>query len=140
MNFQTIKWTIIVSIGAYAYWKIFGKNGVLVSIGIAALILFLIYTFQNKLLYIPGSCLWMKIFLKLLILLKTTLRGISILQSIHFLLKMYKLPLQTILESEDGLSDQILQTKYLFIFTKVQELPISLFIFGIPNSISEEFI
>ena len=55
MNFQTIKWTIIISLGAFAYWKIFGRNGVLVSIAIAAIILFLIYTFQNKLLYMPGT-------------------------------------------------------------------------------------
>ena len=55
MNFQTIKWTIILSLIAVAYWKIFGRNGVIVSVCIAALLLFLIYTYQNKLLYMPGN-------------------------------------------------------------------------------------
>ena len=78
MNFQTIKWTAIICAICVAYWKIFGPTGVVVSLVIAALILLLLYTYQNKILYIPGTISLIKIFLTLLILPSTTLTATSI--------------------------------------------------------------
>ena len=40
---------------AASIMKIFGNKGILITIGILGLLLFLIYRFQNKLLYMPGT-------------------------------------------------------------------------------------
>ena len=96
MNFQTIKWTAIIGAICVAYWKIFGPTGVVVSLVIATLILFLLYTFQNKILYIPGTILFTKIFLTLPILRSTTPMDTFIHPSTDWIQRMLKLQHLTI--------------------------------------------
>ena len=55
MAFYVLKWMLIVGAVGVANYMIFGKNGVLIPLGLGVLLLILLYTFQNKLLYMPGK-------------------------------------------------------------------------------------
>ena len=49
-----VKVIIATAVGAYIM-KIFGNTGILVTLGLIAVVLGLIYKFQNKMLYMPGT-------------------------------------------------------------------------------------
>lgn len=53
LNF-IFKFIVVTAVGI-SLMKIFGNKGILITIGIIMSILFLIYKFQNKLLYMPGK-------------------------------------------------------------------------------------
>ena len=74
---------IIVSAIAVAFMKIFGNQGILITLAIIAALLTALYFYQNKLLYMPGRTCPIQIFRELLTLPKKTLKAIVILQSIR---------------------------------------------------------
>ena len=49
-----VKVIIATAVGA-SIMKIFGNTGILVTLGLIAVVLGLIYKFQNKMLYMPGT-------------------------------------------------------------------------------------
>lgn len=62
---------IIVTAVTAAVMKIFGAKGFLITLALLAILLFLIYKNQNKILYMPGNYLTIQIFRIYLVLPKT---------------------------------------------------------------------
>lgn len=58
MESNTLVKFVIVVLAAVAVQKIFGTKTLAVLVSIIAVLLFLIYKNQNKLLYMPGNKRW----------------------------------------------------------------------------------
>lgn len=93
---------IIVSAIAVAFMKIFGNQGILITLAIIAALLTALYFYQNKLLYMPGRTCPIQIFRELLTLPKKTLKAIVILQSIRLRRQTSKQPQLIMYVFEDG--------------------------------------
>lgn len=86
---------IIVTAILIAAVQILGYKGILITVGLAGLLLVALYFYQNKLLYMPGTSLFTKTFQVQLIHLKIIQLAIAIPTNIKLKPSMLKLQLLT---------------------------------------------
>ena len=119
--------------------KIFGNKGILITLGIMALVLFLVYYFQNSLLYMPGKLTVSETSLIWRTVRKTIRKATGIPRSKDLVPKKSALRPLITSTSKAGSSKTRKIADYSFIFTKMPEVTYLSFRFGLSDSLRKAY-